>query len=253
MDIRTLCEQVGRERNLRQGTVFSYRRLLLGIGITDDTLSREEIESRLFDLDNASTRRATVIAVRAVLGHKIKIPKAPKRSYVLPDESTLRLALMTSPHEIRGLLMMYAGLRIGEACAVTHRAVNGDRLLVDRQIVELYASPRETGQEAERVRRVGPVKATEATIIVPHWLTPLIQTIDTTAVPSRVRESLRRGGKKVGISLNPHLLRHWYATTLLQRGAPLTLVQQQMRHSDIAVTLRAYSEHNDEDIHKIFD
>lgn len=33
----------------------------------------------------------------------------------------------------------------------------------------------------------------------------------------------------------------------------MTLVQQQMRHSDIAVTLRAYSEHNDEDIHKIFD
>lgn len=149
--------------------------------------------------------------------------------------------------------MMYAGLRIGEACAVTKKQVNGDRLLVDRQIIELYASSKETGREAKRVVRLGPTKGTEETVVIPHWLTPLVQTIDTTAVPSHVRQSLLRAGKKVGIALNPHQLRHWYATTLLQRGAPLTLVQQQMRHSDISVTLRAYSEHRDEDIHKIFD
>ncbi|WP_149429687.1 hypothetical protein [Antrihabitans cavernicola] len=165
MDIRTLCEQVGREKNLRQGTIFSSRRLLLGLGVTDDSLGRKDLESRLFELDNPSTRRA-VIAIRSVLGHPIKIPKAPKRVYVLPDESTLRLALMTSPHEVRGLLMMYAGLRIGEACAVTAKAVNGDRPLVDRQIVELYASPRETGRDSDRVRRVGPVKCTEASIVI---------------------------------------------------------------------------------------
>lgn len=253
MDIRTLCDQAATERNLRQGTVFSYRRLLLAIGITDDSLSLEEVQARLFELDNASTRRATVIAVRAVLGHKIKIPKAPKRSYVLPDESTLRLALMTSPHHVRGLLMMYAGLRVGEACAVTPRQLNGDRLLVDRQIVELYASPRETGGNAVRVCRLGPVKGSEASVVVPFWLLPYVETLTDTVVPSRVRESLRRAGHKVGVHLNPHALRHWYATTLLERGAPLTLVQAQMRHSDIAVTLRAYSEYRDEDIHKIFD
>lgn len=252
MDIRTLCEQVGREKELRQSTVFSYRRLLLGVGITDDSLSRDEIESLLYSLDNPSTRRATVIAIRSVLGHKIKIPKSPKRVYALPSEDQLRLALMTGPHELRGLLMMYAGLRIGEACAITGKQVNGDRLLVDRQIVELHASARETGTQALKVNRIGPVKSTEAQLIIPFWLSGLLQTIDETATPSQVRESLRRAGKRAGIHLNPHMLRHWYATTMLERGAPLTLVQQQMRHSDIAVTLRAYSEHRDEDIHKMF-
>jgi len=47
------------------------------------------------------------------------------RRYVLPDEDTLRLALMTTPHETRGLLMMYCALRLGEACAVTSRDVAG--------------------------------------------------------------------------------------------------------------------------------
>lgn len=252
MDIRTLCEQVGQDKNLRQSTVFSYRRLLLGAGITDDSLTRDEVESLLYSLDNPSTRRATVIAIRSVLGHRIKIPKAQKRSYVLPSEDQLRLALMTSPHELRGLLMMYAGLRIGEACAITSKQVNGDRLLVDRQIVELHASARETGTESQKVNRVGPVKTSEARLIIPFWLSDLVQTIDSVAKPSQVRESLRRAGKKSGIHVNPHMLRHWYATTMLERGAPLTLVQQQMRHSDIAVTLRAYSEHKDEDIHKMF-
>ncbi len=87
MDIRTLCEQVARDKNLRQSTEFSYRRLLLSIGITDDSLSREQVEALLFNVNNAATRRATVIAVRSVLGHNIRIPKAPKRRYVLPEPS----------------------------------------------------------------------------------------------------------------------------------------------------------------------
>jgi integrase len=253
MDIRTLCEQVGHDKQLRQSTIFSYRRLLLGLGLVDDSMTREDVESLLYNIDNAATRRATVIAVRSVLGFTIKIPKSPKRRYVLPDESSLRLALMTSPHEVRGLLMMYAGLRLGEACATTGRAVNGDRLLVDRQVVQLYASTKETGAEPSKVVRLGPTKSSEETIVIPHWLCPLVATLDETVVPSQVRESLRRAGKRVGLSVNPHMLRHWYATTMLERGAPLTLVQQQMRHSDIATTLRAYSEHSDEDIHKMFD
>ncbi|ORI18613.1 tyrosine-type recombinase/integrase [Rhodococcus sp. 1168] len=253
MDIRTLCAQVAREKNLRQSTEFSYRRLLLSVGITDDSLGRDEVEALLYNLDNVSTRRATAIAVRSVLGHMIKIPKAPKRRYVLPDEQSIRLALLTSPHELRGLLMMYAGLRVGEACAVTGKAVTGDRLLIDRQVVQLYASSRETGSEAKSVLRIGPVKTGEAEVVVPFWLADLVKTITDTAQPSIVRESLRRAGSRVGIKINPHMLRHWYATTMLERGAPLTLVQQQMRHSDIATTLRAYSEHSTEDIHKMFD
>lgn len=252
MEIRELCEQVVKAKNLRQSTAWSYRRLLLGAGITDDSLSRDDVESLMYNIENLATRRATVIAVRSVLGHQIKIPRSPKRSYVLPEESALRLALMTSPHEVRGLLMMYAGCRVGEACAVTQRSVNGDKLLIDRQIVQLQASPRETGLDSQRVLRVGPVKCSEAVVTIPHWLSPLVETISDTAIPSQVRESLRRAGQRVGIKINPHMLRHWYATTMLERGAPHTLVQKQMRHTDIATTLRAYSEFRDEDIHEMF-
>lgn len=246
--VRERVFRVGLEKGLRQSTVLSYERLLGRLGILDDVeVSQEDVLSRLWSIDNPNTRRAAVIALRSVFGWKVKIPRGIPRRYDLPDEDTLRLALMTTPHEVRGLLMMYAGLRVGEACAVTMQSVAGDRLTVDKQVVQL----RRTGHPT--VTRIGPVKASEAAVIIPHWLTGRVLPLTDTAKPDQVRESLRRAGRKVGINLTPHSLRHWYATTMIARGVPLPLVQRQMRHSDIAVTLRTYVQfHAESSIHDTF-
>lgn len=230
------------ERGLRRSTVQSYRKLLEQLGVLDmpvDEVSREVVLEKLFSIQNPNSRRAAVIAVRSVLGLSIKIPRGVPRRYDLPDENTLRLALMTCrKHEVRGLLMMYAGLRIGEACAITGRDVDGDVLRVDKQVTVLFQTGKPTQVE------VGPVKGNVDTVVIPLWLTPMVEHLDQTVRPDSVRESLRRAGWKVGINLNPHLLRHWYATTLLARGVPLALVSRQMRHSDVAITLRTYSQFN---------
>jgi len=210
-----------------------------------EQVTKEQCVEAVWTLDNPNTRRATVIAMRTAFGFDLKIPKGVPRRYDLPDEDTLRLALMTSPHEIRGLLMMYAGCRIGEACAITERDVHGDRLTIDKQVQEVYWTGR------QRSLSIAPVKSNEAAITIPWWLAERLQGLTTTAIPSNVRESIRRGGARAGIALNPHQLRHWYATTLLARGVPLSLVSKQMRHSDVAVTLRAYSQHNEGQIHDV--
>lgn len=239
--VRDRLFAVAMEKGLRQSTVLSYERLLGRLGILDDVeVYQEDVLTRLWSIDNPNTRRAAVIALRSVFGWRIKIPRGVPRRYDLPDEDTLRLALMTSPHEVRGLLMMYAGLRVGEACAVTMQSVSGDRLTVDKQVIQLRRTEHPT------VTRIGPVKSSEATVIIPHWLTGLVAALDGTEKADCVRESLRRAGAKVGIALTPHMLRHWYATTMLERGVPLPLVQQQMRHSDIAVTLRTYVQYRAE-------
>ncbi len=249
MLVKSRIREIGLERGLRDTTLRSYETLLNRLDLLDrevSSVSREELLDLVWTLDNVNTRRATVIAMRSVFGIPLKIPKGIPRRYDLPDEDTLRIALMTSPHEMRGLLMMYAGLRVGEACAVTYRDVHGDRLTVDKQVQQLHRTGRPVSI------RIGPVKASEASVIVPHWLSERLDGYDRTDVPSRVRESLRRAGRKVGIHLNPHMLRHWYATTMIERGVPLSLVSKQMRHSDVAVTLRAYSEHKDSQIHDVF-
>ena len=250
MDLHHLLLEAAQTKGLRQSTIFSYRRLLVRLGVVDDSLSLEEVQERLLLIDNVNTRRAAAIACRSVLDMpRLRIPKGVPRRYELPDEDTLRLALMQSKYEARGLLMAFAGLRLGEACAVTHKARRADRLHVDRQVTELYASAAQTGGEAQHVRRIAPVKTNEADVVIPRWLCPIVDSLTDTDSPGAVRTSLYNAGKKLGFNLNPHMLRHWYATESLRRGVPLVAVSKQLRHSDVAVTLRSYVEHRDEDIH----
>lgn len=249
MLVRERVYDVALEKGLRQSTLTSYLRLLDRLGLLDqeaESVTREQVAEALWAIDNPNTRRAAVIAVRSVLGLPVRIPKSIPRRYALASEDTLRIALMTSPHEVRGLLMMYAGLRIGEACAITRADVAGDRLRVDKQVLEVFR----TGQPT--VLRTGPVKSTEADVVIPMWLAQRVDSLEDIVKPGSVRESLRRAGLKVGTHINPHMLRHWYASTMLARGVPLSLVSKQMRHSDIATTLRTYSQHDDGVIHEVF-
>lgn len=251
MNVQDRLAEIALERGLRQSTVLSYRRLLGRMGLLKLPISDVTpnfVSEALWQIDNPNTRRAAAIACRSVLGMKVRIPRGVPRRYVLPDEDTLRLALMTSPHEFRGLLMMYAGLRIGEACAVRARDVDGDHLTVARQVQQLH----DTGKPT--TVRVGATKTGERVVVIPWWLSERVPQESVDAKPDAVRESLRRAGKKVGIHLNPHMLRHWHATTLLARGVPISLVSQQMGHSDIATTLRTYQQHNGAaHIHAVFD
>jgi integrase len=236
MTTRDRLYAVAMERQLRRSTVLSYQTLMTRLGVLDTEPTREEVMAAIWAIDNPNSRRAAVIAVRSIFQWDIKIPKPVPRRYVLPSEDTLRLALMTSPHEARGLLMMYAGLRISEACAITCQDVSGDRLTVNKQYQELHETGRTT------TYTVGPLKSScsDATVVIPHFLNAVVLSLTDMPKPSAVRESLRRAGGKIGVHLTPHMLRHWYATTMIERGVPLPLVQKQMRHSDIAVTLRTY-------------
>lgn len=247
MTIRDQLYEQAMARGLRQSTVHSYRTLMDRLDILDlDAVSPDDLYERLWNIDNPNTRRAAVIACRTVLGVKLKIPKGVPRVYTLPDEDTLRIALMTSPHEIRGLLMMYGGLRIGEACAITSRDVARDKLNVTRQVQQLHTK----GQPM--VTKVGPVKSTEGVVTIPWWLAERVATVEEMVKPDAVRESLRRAGWKLGIKLNPHMLRHWFCTRLLAEGIAISKVSAQMRHSDIAVTLRTYLQSEDSDIHRVW-
>jgi integrase len=244
-DIYSLLLAVQAERGLRQGTIYTYAGSLKRLGVVDDSLSRDELESRILALDNINARRTAAIAVRAVLGIKVKVPRGIPARYDLPSEDALRLALMLSKHETRGLLMMYGGLRLGEACAVTAKSLDGDRVRVDRQVLELHAQP-----GYPRVVRLGPPKGAEGEVVIPLWLCPLVEALTETVVPTPVRENIGRAGKKVGIKLSPHMLRHFYATESLVRGMSVSTVSKQLRHSSVSITWNTYAQSRDADIHK---
>ena len=241
-NVQDLLRSVAEARRLRESTVFGYRHALARLSITDDSVTLAEVEARLWEIDSPNSRRQAAVAVRAVLGLPVEIPKAIQKRYDLKDEDTLRLILMNTKHETRGLLMMYAGLRLAEVCAVTHKSLRNDRLVIDRQVIELRASSGITGGAREEVKRLGPTKSREDDVVIPKWLIPRVQALTETTSPRAVRESMQQAAKKVGVRITPHELRHWYATESLRRGMSMKSVSRQLRHGDIATTMRTYAQ-----------
>jgi integrase len=51
-----------------------------------------------------------------------------------------------------------------------------------------------------------------------------------------------------GLPINPHMLRHWYATDMVKRGISPEVVRRQMRHKKIETTMKVYVQVNSADI-----
>lgn len=59
--------------------------------------------------------------------------------------------------------------------------------------------------------------------------------------PDWLSGAWRRHCDKVGVKVRLHDLRHWYASWLLNNGAPITVVQEVLGHADSATTHRVYA------------
>ncbi|BFH74415.1 tyrosine-type recombinase/integrase [Sulfurisphaera javensis] len=62
---------------------------------------------------------------------------------------------------------------------------------------------------------------------------------------------LKRLGKKIGIDLRPHILRHTFATQAIRKGMPLPVVQKLLGHKDIRTT-QIYTHLITEDLQEVY-
>lgn len=110
------------------------------IGIWD--LELEEISSGLIrnkveSFANQNTRKRLFITARSMfrdLGLCQDLPylEGASRIYDLPSQEDLEWIISRSKYRLQLLLCMYAGLRVGEACAVTPDKLEGDFLDVNQ-------------------------------------------------------------------------------------------------------------------------
>lgn len=140
----------------------------------------------------------------------------------------------------RAILELFysSGLRLSELCGLKL-----EWLELEEGFVRVTGKGKKT-----RMVRIG----TKAVQAIDHYLTQarpslltkrtgshVFLTIRGTAIsPDRVRQIVKERAKQAGIdkTIYPHLLRHSFATHLLEGGADLRVIQELLGHADIATT-----------------
>ena len=248
-------------------TVDAYRRDLAAIaqwlGRPVGSATTAELERYLAELRAAGLSGATIArraaAVRAFFRHRVLLgtradnPAAdvtlPRRTRRLPRtlspgeaERLIQAATGTTPRALRDaalLELLYGGgLRVGEAVGLERGAVDLDQRLV-----------RCAGKGSkERIVPVGR-RAAEA---LRRYLAYGRPHLDRRGRPELFLNAqggaltragvfliLRRAAARAGLEperVHPHLLRHSFATHLLEGGADLRSVQEMLVHTDLATT-----------------
>ena len=247
MLVKEHVETVLSERPYKYQTKVSYLKAMKTLGILDMNVSSitPPLCIQLLDgFTNQNVKKNLSIAIRAIFDFSPKqipyVDGIPK-TYDLPSKEDLHRVIERSKYKRILYLCMYAGLRIGEACAVVPEQVKrqGDRywLNVDRAFSQ-------DGQHLGSPKTIGRV-------MIPEWIAEEILSMkkedfwkkgQPTLLVTWSCVALSRRGEKIHI--NPHMLRHWFATDMVNRGVPIRVISDQLRHKNINTTLRIYAQVN---------
>ena len=249
MLVSDYLDQVIKSRPYKYSTKQSLIRDIKRLGIAN--LDTNEITSALIRdkvdcIPNHNSRRRLYITARSIfkdLGVCQDLPKMEgiSRIYDLPEMEDLHELIDQSKYRLQLFLCMYAGLRVGEACAVTPSKLEGDYLNVN----EAYS---QDGLHLGSPKTYGKV-------LLPNWLADEVRNMKleefwqigmTTKLVSGSIYKLSRNRKWKALTgnkpVNPHMLRHFYATEMIKRGVNPEIVRRQMRHKNVSTTLRIYTQ-----------
>ena len=255
MLVSEYATEVINTRPYKYQTRQTFFKDLKRLGICD--LDVEQVNSALIrdvveQLTTQSTRKRLYITARSIfrdLGVCQDLPnlEAEGKIYDIPPQEQLEWLIDKSKYRLQLLLCMFGGLRVGEACAVTPEKLSGDYLDVNQAYSQdglHLGSPKTYGK-----------------ILLPHWLAEEVKNMQpeqlwslgrTTKLVSHSCYKLSRGEKfkklSGGKTVNPHMLRHWYATDMIRRGVNPEVVRRQMRHKNVSVTLKIYTQVRSEEI-----
>ena len=248
-------------------TVDAYRRdldsLARSVGHPPGTASTEELAAWLADLRArglaASTVARRIAAARTffrhlvLLGERTDNPAAeldlPRRTRRLPRtlspgeaERLIEAASGTSPRALRDRalveLLYGAGLRVGEAVGLVRNAVDLEQRLVrclgkgDKERIVPIGR-----QAAEALRRY--LARGRPHLDRRHRPELFLNARGGPLTRAGAFLIIRRLAAHAGLDperVHPHLLRHSFATHLLEGGADLRSVQEMLGHADLATT-----------------
>ncbi len=178
---------------------------------------------------------------------------APRRARTLPktlsvEEIERLIAAAESPRDRAIIELLYgAGLRVSELVSLPLKSApkpGQEHMVVDgkggkERIVVLGRPALAALREHLETRAAALPKAEAQREKAARWLFPSSSAADGKLTRRRVAQILETAAVKAGIDptrVSPHVLRHAFATHLVEGGADLRTVQTLLGHADIATT-----------------
>jgi len=269
--IEAFLEMLSAERGARANTLDAYARDLEDArasvrgGLKD--ARPEAIEAYVAEMGrrglSPATARRRISALRQfyrfLLGENIRADDptsrldAPKRARSLPktlsvDEIERLIAAAETPRDKAIIELLYgAGLRVSELVSLPLRMApkpGQEHMVIEgkggKERLVALGGPAIEAIEAHLAARTAALpKAEAARERAARWLFPSTSAADGKLTRRRVGQMLETAAVKAGIDptrVSPHVLRHAFATHLVEGGADLRTVQTLLGHADIATT-----------------
>jgi len=237
------------ERTIRTYSCFTSLFLshLRSRGKDLSALTERDLDEWLYSLLQDGWSRDSLytaaVAVRSFLRyHKVPVAesyKPPRRSRRLPQVPTreevrrLLQAAVTEEEVLAVNLLVYTGMRVSELASLRCEDIDLESGLVrvlgkgGRERV-LVAPPHLLPLLRKRVEALGGAG--------PLFPSPIDPTRPVSYVT--IERMLRRLAKRAGLRrrITPHMLRHYFATTMLQAGLDIREVQELLGHSSLSTT-----------------
>jgi integrase/recombinase XerD len=267
-------EMMSVERAAAANTLRAYERdlvdaagFLTARGLTLASASAEDVEAYFTDLGRRGLSPATASRRRAALrqfyrfvlaeGWRPDDPsrrvEAPRRGRPLPrvlsrEEAAALIAAAAARDEVKGLrlacmieLAYAGGLRVSELTSLTLAAVARDPdflMIRGKGGTERLAPLNDAARASVRAWREVRARTLPKGDAANPWLFPSGGR-GGRLTPRRFAQLLAEAAAGAGIDpdrVSPHVLRHAFATHLLEGGADLRVVQTLLGHADIATT-----------------
>jgi len=249
MLVSEYASNVINNRPLKYGTRQSYFKIIKSLGIWDMEISDLNcafIFDKVDQMRSHNVKKNVYICLRSVfkdLGifNELPILQGIAKEYDFPTQEELHDLIDRSKYRRILYLCMYSGLRVGEACAVIPSQLEGNYLRVDRafsQDGKHLGSPKTFGK-----------------VLIPDWLAEEIRSMEkedfwqvgmpTQLVSWACGNLSKRSARK---HINPHMLRHWFATDMIRRGVNPEIARRQLRHKNIETTVKIYVQVNNSDL-----
>lgn len=228
-------------RRTVSGYIYSVERFLEyaeNKGLNEDSV-KDYVQKNLQNKNPSSVRRdlfAIKFFFENVLKQKIKIPN-PKKNHTLPEILTIKevkkLIESTSniKHKIIIKLLYGCGLRVSEIVNLKKNDLDLKEGLIHIRLAKgkkdrFVKIPSSMEEQLESY-----IKNLEEEILFPSNRGGKL-TKDT------IQKIVQNSAKKAGIKkrVYPHLLRHSFATHLLEQGTDLRIIQKLLGHSDLKTT-----------------